>query len=148
MSVVLRQSHGFEGLFPHREEFDSRRPAVAHGPNMRDSYLDGRATTPGSGAHEQEDDDLIAALEELLRLSHGFLERSELILKNALDFLTSAIRPTQGVNVRHLVFEVRMGCAKCGIPVSAIGGLVQGAKRLNVCLRHRPRSIPQAQESA
>ena len=83
MSVLLRQPHGFEGLLPHRKEFEAGSLAVTHRPKMCDTYLDRRATAPGSGSYPHEHHDLIATLEELLRLRNYFLERFQFILKGA-----------------------------------------------------------------
>jgi hypothetical protein len=50
--------------------------------------------------------------------------------------------------IRRLELEGRMHVGEDAIPITAIGGFVPEANRLNVGLRHCPRSIPQAQESA
>src|SRR3954451_9921622 len=98
---------------------------------MCDSYLDCRAAAPGSGANQQEHDDLIAVLEELFRLSDRFLERSQLILEDTPHFVPPTIRPGKGVTIRYLILEVRRDLPKPGIPVPAAHDLVHGAKRLD-----------------
>jgi hypothetical protein len=148
VSVLLRQPHGFEGVLAHRESFAPCSLAVAHGPKMRDSYFDRRAAAPGSKTPQRKYHDSIIALEELFGFKEHFLERLSLIFKELPDFLRPAVRPGEGHLIRCLPFEVRMHSAKGAIPVTAVGGFVRSAKRLNICLRHRPRSIPQAQESA
>ena len=148
MSVLLRQPYGLKSVLAHRKELETGSLAVTHGPKMCDTYLDSRAAAPGSGSYPQEYHDLIATQEELFWLRGHFLERFQFILKRAPDILAPAICSSPGIPIRNLVFEVRVRITKGGIPVSTTDGLVHPAERLNVCLRHGPRSIPQAQESA
>jgi hypothetical protein len=101
---------------------------------MCDSYLDCRAAAPGSGAHQQEHDDLIAVLEELFRLRDRFLERSQLILEDTPHFVPPTICPSKGVTIWYLILKVRGDRPEPGIPVPAAYDPVHGAKRLDIRL--------------
>src|SRR5918994_7777204 len=145
---LLPQPGGFEGLLTYREEFASERLAVAHRPQMSGSVLHHRATAPWSGAPSKEHNDLVATFEELFWLDDHFLERLKHLVVEPLVFLGAAICTGERVTVGHLQFEVGMHPAKDPIPVSTADRLVSGAKRLKVCLRHRPPSIPLGLPSA
>src|SRR4029079_11177222 len=90
--VLLRQPYGLKRVLAHRKELETGSLAVTHGPKMCDTYLDSRATAPGSGSYPHEYHDLIATQEELFWLRGHFLERFQFILKRAPDIVAPAIR--------------------------------------------------------
>ena len=148
MSVLLRQAGGFEGTLSPRKDLELRRLSVSHRPNVCGPPFDKRGASRWSGALQKEHNDLVVTLEEGFRLDTHPLEWAEEILKgsprsfhagNSLDIQTSA---------GGFQLEVAMRHAEDGIPVLATHGCVLIAERLEGFLRHRPRSIPQAQESA
>jgi hypothetical protein len=144
VSVLLRQAQSFESLLAHCEYLAPDSLAIADRPKMPNSYLDYRPAVLGSRAYSHEYHDPIIAFEERFRLNANFLEGLPLFLEEADELLTAPVCPSKRVPLCRFPFEIRMETPKRGIPVSSADGLVPGANRLNVCLRHRLRSISKA----
>ena len=146
MSVLLRQSHGFEGfrLFVGKESLQPFNEAVVvegedgeAGDVQRDSAS--RSSAGEMVAHK----DLAAVGREIKRLESLVLEGiwfHPLAQRGRASNRRLASEPDK--------LDVGMNSPHYRLKVAAIERLVDGPQHLDVLLRHRPRSIPQAQESA
>jgi hypothetical protein len=148
VSVLLRQADGCEGLFGLPKDLATGEFAVADRPYMPASYLDHGAAASRSKAHNRDDGNLIATLKELLGFGYDLLKRLEQVLEILPDLVAPVVGGAEGVALRQLQCEVWKRVAASDVPVLTANGVVDSTKHLDVRLRHRPRSIPQAQESA
>ena len=147
MSVLLRQPYGFEGLHVVREIFDSENLALADRIDLSPLQVSIRATAPAMPNETHRDPVAsrsevadrfylvgVPGLAEMLELTHDRLPT----YKRA--WLGPPLRrPHDGVWVVQLTN---------GIHVPRVPCLEGRSHDLHVLLRHRPRSIPQLQESA
>ena len=148
MSVLLGEPRSLERCPRLQEGFAAGGLTVAHRPEVPDPRLHQCGAAGGTSAGQNKDDDLIVPCEELRWLEGHLSERLRLFIEEPPDFLGTAICPGAEDSARRYPFEVRMSVGNSCIPIVSADRLVDNAQSLNVCLRHRPRSIPQAQESA
>ena len=153
MSVLLRQPHGFEGLGRIHVDMPSDDPPPSKLPNVRDRFVDLHIALLAVAACLNDGHDVITAVDE----AHGDV----VDVPEDLEYLPPAAREAVVTVERSLGSEE--GCAlpdldawieelqKLWIGQAFRPGeklVVEPGNRLHVLLRHRPRSIPQAQESA
>ena len=148
MSVLLRQPHGFEGRSTFGVDHQSYYLATSHCRDVRGTRLRLHATSFSCSANVNEDHDLIAHVEESL----GFHPQVVPNLKEALHqppyFFVTATNTDVEAALGQVHLDVGVKGLKEGINVAAIPRLESLARELHVLPGHRPRSIPQAQESA
>jgi len=145
---LLRQDNGFEGLLP--------RSVLAHFHNLPVPILvhenfvnyDVGDTASGVATHARNRDHVLASIDVFLDLDLNIgkeFQPPSGHVQNGLMALKGTGLGLVGDGPPHdLSIKVRQPCIK----VTAIESLGCIAVDLNVLLRHRPRSIPQAQESA
>ena len=147
MSVLLGQPQGFEGVLPRLVHDHPLDCSVADCPHIdaTSSHLD--SATPlhvlGTGDYYE-----ITGFDEFVGLQpSGFPGLAELRHdpSKLIKAEYAAVRPDRP---RHVDLGARSRVFERGIPVLAVERVVPGLDDLHVLLRHRPRSIPQAQESA
>src|SRR6266496_3774868 len=90
----------------------------------------------------QRDQNSVVELQELPGQNGDLFERSPKFGKEATNRLGSAVSAGNRILIWRYQLEVRPRIMECGIPVSAAYRFVYGAKRLNVCLRHRVAQYP------
>src|SRR3954447_11459972 len=111
---------------------------------MRKSHLDLGAASAGTKLHQQKHQDPAVQIQELLRLNGHLFECSPELSEEAANLLTPSIGPGNRILIGRDQLEVGPRITERGIPVAAAYRVIYGAKRLDVCIRHRARSIPQA----
>ncbi len=149
MSVLLRQPDGFQGvrvvpISPHPHD-----PAAVHRPHGGNALVHDEATLSASAADPEEGDHVIAGIDYLLDVGFNLLER----LEPPRDGVSDVLEATSGAPVAPksrnvLPFDVRVVQLAERLPVALPLCFEHGPDNLHVLLRHRPRSIPQAQEPA
>jgi hypothetical protein len=149
VSVLLRQSGGFEGSFSGRVLLDMGDLPV---PNTEDPgllpFLEGDAASSASTTPAQRNHYSITCLNEILRpiplLVHDFIERGQKVSYAVMASISLGVRKVRANLPLHVGGkEVEDG----SWPLLLKRGK-QNSHKLHVLLQHRPRSIPQPQESA
>ena len=87
---------------------------------------------------QHTDHDSLTHPQERLRLDDHLFERLPPVLEKAPDLVVASMCSYE----LRFQLDVWMRRSDENIPIPATGGLECGAKRLNVCVGHRPRSIP------
>ena len=152
MSVLLRQPHGFEGFGVIPEELDDATILPLRTRARRRSISDVRLRRRWPAPRQMSrDDDSVAGVDEVADRFHGVGVPG--LAHAARTSRMTASRPTKGPGSGQPLAEVaRSTSGSCssanGIHVARVPRLEGGSHDLHVLLRHRPRSIPQAQESA
>src|SRR4051794_13770221 len=141
VSVLLRQPHGFEGLRLVVVVVDPRDLAVSESGDDGVLALDANATSAPSGPHNDERNDLIARVNEALKLHRVALEGLAPV-RQPLGVPGEAV-----IGARILdVVVVDLNLTVDDIPKRPTGPVemvMESAGDFDVLLRHRPRSIPQ-----
>ena len=157
MSVLLRQAHGFQCLCSLRENHHPNGFVVTKGPHMSYPSVSFYATSSAAGAHLDEDDNLAAGrFKEPLRFEAEVVKR----LLHLTEGLAECVGPSEdarraddaGGLVKLKVGSDQASAVACRDHLPHDLGnsepLIGHAEPVDVLLRHRPRSIPQLQESA
>jgi hypothetical protein len=110
---------------------------------MSDTLLDICFAASGSKPDQQEYKDPVAQVDELFRRDPDLVERGPQFVEEASNHIDPTVCTRDGAQFRGRQFEVRMRVTKSGVPVTATDRFVNGVKGLDVCLRHRRRSIAQ-----
>src|SRR4051812_29247837 len=138
---LLRQPHGFEGLRLVVVVVDPRDLAVSESGDDGVLALDANATSAPSGPHNDERNDLIARVNEALKLHRVALE-GRAPVRQPLGVPGEAVI---GARIRDVVV-VDLNLTVDDIPKRPTGPVemvMESAGDFDVLLRHRPRSIPQ-----
>ena len=143
MSILLRQPHGFEGVLPLLTKAAMHDAPVTDRPHKGRAHcdLDSIPAPVIAGIRRRY---LIASFGELVYLGpNGFPQPEELVQEGAylIKFEYAAHRADCAGEVE---LEVRVQLLERALPVSPVDGVANGPHDLQVLLRHRPRSIPQA----
>jgi hypothetical protein len=152
-SVWLRHPHGFEGLGSARIHLYSHGPSiVSKSPNLREAGARDVGSAPRTApTNGSEDDDVIASVDYLLELDAEVIKGSTPGFPETNDALGSTIRLVRravGELKGNPPLDVRVK-AFCGSgEVSPVERFVTSANPVDSFPGHRPRSIPQSQESA
>src|SRR5690242_21923401 len=91
---------------------------------------------------------LITHLDEFVELDPKGLPARGEFLPNTLNLIKSEDAAPRTECPREVLLEARSRVLERGVPVPAVDGVDCSLDDLHVLLRHRPLSIPQAQESA
>ena len=148
VSVLLRQPRSFEGLVPASEVFRSHNSPVPHGvaDGLRTLNLNPVASL---GAKAKEHDHLLATVNDLLDIKDDLLPACAELLPELRDAIVSVIgRFEAGKSAGCMPLHLGMERFQPGIKVASVPRYKGGSHDLHILLRHRRRSIPQAQESA
>ena len=150
MSVVLRLAGGFEGSFATAVNLDADDLSVPDPVEVRNCRLNGRFTSSATavvrGYHEHH----VAKVPCLLDIKPiAALETAEPVRKPPAHGVRSPEDATleEGI-IRNHEFDVIGPVAGNPREVPLVCRTKLGPDDCKVLLRHRPRSIPQAQESA
>ena len=141
MSVLLRQPHGFEGLgavtvFPRLGDLPTSQRK-----NVELVLFEGNATGPSATGEVNADDDSVAGVDELLWL-HLKLSELEDLREVLHAGIAAAMRSAPERIVRSVPpHRVRIRQLDHGLEIAPIERVQAAAHKLNVLLRHRPRSI-------
>ena len=146
---VLWEAQIAEHFFPMDVSLEVDDPAVAPPAQMsgRRGHA-GTALLPTPSEH-MECDRVFAKIEEDLRLKAKF--PSEDVLKISMpppDAVVTVVDAAAGHRDGRVEFDRRIAAGDERLHVPRIERFVRATVEINVLLRHRPRSIPQAQESA
>ena len=148
MSVLLRQPHGFECLFSRSEPDRSHDESISHGPDTEYPLFEPCTAAPASTNDSWAHDDLLVVIDDLIDLDPVVLQLPEELLerpeKTGVAMVDLRIRKVKKI----VPFDVRSKPREGGFRVAAVERFSNAPRDLHVLLRHRPRSIPQAQESA
>ena len=153
MNVLLRQSHGFEGLLlvvVVRDFFDLAGPQLANR-RIVPGKLDAASLAPGTH-QEQADGSVLAHRPDLHVLQAPTFPTLHPDPDPFADTVVSSVAPGIKTDVQVLYLNGGVHLSEDRLPV--VAGLRprkpfdKPTNYLHVLLRHRPRSIPQAQESA
>ena len=148
MSALLRQPHGFEGFFSIKKASNPRQLGVLHFDDVEDDALDGKsATTPTRGQMHAYKHRVACFVNELLGRPLPALDRFRSGFHPAPQFVVATINGCIGHLGNFMQLGIDADISKPGIEIEATQGFVAPPDVLQI-LRHRPRSIPQAQESA
>ena len=148
VSILLRQAHGFEGLLPPREATEPDASAVANGEHMSDRLFKWHRTALQLAVLMNEDQDaVIVQLDEPL----GVETQPAVGVKPHLGELENLRPPgeAQGGSVTHdIPLDIGVDELRESLHAALVDSRVRPASNLDTLERHRPGSIPQAQESA
>jgi hypothetical protein len=152
VSVLLRQPGGFEGSVLVREPLYANDAAVPHGPYVPDVPACLRATLPPPAPDGERAEHLISGVDERMDLDMSIVELPQ------EDFHDAPYSFWPSLHVRkvgdedpgghELELRRRIRQRKRAFEVASVQGLDSSPHQFHVLLRHRPRSIPQAQTSA
>ena len=149
MSVLLRQTHGFEGLTCLVVAVNRADLSLAEEKDIACPDCRGHAACATSAHHARDHHNSI------IRFEDGFHFDSE--SQSPDPFVGEASQALMATELgSHHVgeapdqppFSIICMTRKPGVEIAVIERLKGAADGLNVLLRHRPRSIPQVQESA
>ena len=147
MSVLLRQPHGCEGLGVIPGQLQTNEPSVAD--RVEAGHLQVQVRTVAYAMPHQPHYDSVANVDEITDRFQsvgipGVADVQHLLHDSLSPHLRPRLRPTVRVS------QDRVGVEQFtpGIHVPGVPRLDGGSHYVDVLLRHRPRSIPQAQESA
>jgi hypothetical protein len=149
VSVLLREPYGFEGLSAIQVRAPLDHFAVMQRQYMAHRGIDVYTAAASRASVSREHKDTIAThLDELLRYRLEVVEGRMHLANRAQHPFAAVIAALATTDLVRLVpddfgiKDVEFG------PSAAVEPLVEPPHDLHVLLRHRPRSIPQAQESA
>ena len=142
MSVLLRQRRGFEGFGVACEVAEAKNPAVSKCGQLRDLSAEVQSGDPARSGEFAQRQDRIAEVADVVISS----------LQLKVDFEALPKPPDSGVPSKLLQergpLDLGVEVPDPRVAVVAIPRFEGRSYDLHVLLRHRPRSIPQAQESA
>jgi hypothetical protein len=148
-SVLLRQPYGFERLVP-RVEGAPPNALPAPPPGYVPDRLLGRCVaTSAAAALAQERERHVSKVVRLDNLGGEAGKDTEQVFQPPADsvvavIVIAALQRSRAWDDLHIIVRE---CHK-GVEVAPVEGVNGSADKVHVLLRHRPRSIPQAQESA
>jgi hypothetical protein len=148
VSVSLRQPHGFEGFGSVTVLARFGDLSVSQSEYMELVLFEGGAAGPAATDQVNSDDNAVARIDELLRLR---LKLS--VLEDLRKMLHTGVAAAMRSGPPRIVRPIpphggRIGQLNHCREVASVERIKPLAHQLHVLLRHRPRSIPQAQESA
>jgi hypothetical protein len=151
VSVLLGQADGFEGRSDFgdaKAHLHPRQLAIAKFPQTGEAIANPNIASGHWTREMPQSNDLLAAVIELVDLQSPIAQPLPLLSQHSGERVdaTPSARLNRGGGVDELVFRITEG--KQLLEVLAVPGVYRTANRVHVLLRHRPRSIPQAQESA
>ena len=145
MSVLLRQAGGFEGAGHILENLPPDDPAPAQSHYLGKPLVEWSAAASSTAPFAHRQDNAGPCVYELLRFEAVVLPRAPVATRSFDDRIAPDVH---AVMVQHRSIA--------GVPNDVIveqrpkgfRTFNSAANQFHVLLRHRPRSIPQAQESA
>jgi hypothetical protein len=147
MSVLLRQPGGFEGFLLGVKV----APPDALPTPPTDSYPElpfkGHVATAAVSASAQGGDRHVSKIAQFDNVDGVVGKSVEQVLPQAPNSLVAVIAAFQGGEERVGLHLLVHQCQK-GTKVTPVEGVIESVVQVQVLPRHRPRSIPQAQESA
>ncbi len=147
VSVLLRQAHGFEGCCPIPVVLVTHHQAVSDSRDAGHLSAHGQAIAPASVEREVREDSL-ASVTQLVNLDRERLPGLSEVLPEPFEAVVAVIDGIKaGKQTRSHILEVAMKNGQYGVHVASVPRFDPPAHQLHVLLRHRPRSIPQAQEA-
>ncbi len=151
MSGLLRKPGSFEGLLGIEIGPKQECLAILDLGHERQGRvgLDAACLTPCAGAADR--DESVSQIPDLrhldVDLAEGLVEVSEHLADSVVSSKHSLFPSQQGVQ-RRVPLHLGIELLQQRFDVSAVARLESALESLDVLLRHRQRSIPQAQESA
>ena len=148
--ILLGEPHGFEGRGRIHVSLDTNDASAAHFEDDRRLGLELDSAAPPAPVFALQHDNAIAGVDEVLRLEAALIPCIEVLFLEDLHELFRATRDPALLKAADgaTELEIRIDQLRHAVPIASQGGVVRAAHYLHVLLRHRPRSIPQAQESA
>jgi hypothetical protein len=148
VSVLLRQPHGFEGLGLLLVDNQPNSLVAAKGPYPGDVVVHLQATGPATPLSTDEDQDLAALrLKKPLSFEPQIVKRLGQLTQGPVERVTP-MEDTGRVDDGRGLVHLEVGGKEIGAEFSGpVERLKPGPKSIDVLLRHRPRSIPQAHAS-
>ena len=146
MSVLHRKPHGFEGVGVGPEVLDHDRPAPAKRHDIGD--LDSRVRSATDAVQHVMPDDPVAGFDQADCLQFTGVPGGAELLEEPQDRIPAEVRSGLRPFVDRSHDDIRVVRIPKTFPIPPGPRLGPGSHDLHVFLRHRPRSIAQAQESA
>ena len=151
MSVLLRQPHGFEGSPLRQVGLEVRDLSIAKPPDVDLAICGLRTTCLSFSDLSHDHDGHVSCIDCFLDLYVPIEHRGELT-EQVLCRLASAnggyVRKTTSCSPLELGIRNLVSGGESSLKASLVESFIASPNDLHVLLRHRPRSIPQAQEPA
>jgi hypothetical protein len=149
-ALLLRQPHGFEDLTFGLEGLDPDHEAVSDCVHVPKSPLHLRSACLAPATQPETHDDVVSRVDERLWMGFESLERLQPFPPELSHTLVTVIGVVLELKRAGVVLpnDVRVVERKQCLRVVALHRRPNTTDDLYVLLRHRPRSIPQRQESA
>jgi hypothetical protein len=148
VSVLLRQPGGFKSGFAIVEPLQADDLSAVERPEVLLVETDFYAALVPAGPERHEGEYLVARVDQFVWFVRILYEDGI----KGLDDCGQALAPTASTRLDRIVgineLELLAHKVERPLPFAAIPRLVSSSHDLHVLPRHRPRSIPQAQESA
>jgi hypothetical protein len=151
VSVLLRQPHGFEGLARIVISVPLDDLSFPEAPDRSTKKFNGGGTACDRCVEPGERDEFLARFDELLLIDADTLEGREPVRAEAAHAcVTTEVAFSEYVReaTDELEFNLGVRHLQDALDVGLIESAAASLNYVNLLLRHRPRSIPQAQESA
>jgi hypothetical protein len=147
VSVLLRQAHGFESLLERCIGRDLHDPIVLESQGMSLAKIGHHTAAASTRTKSDDDGRTVVTLHDPLDLNLDPLPRCAKVLPKLAHAVVCTIdRREVGKGAAGPKHDLRIERLQEPFQIGFAPGLVVSANQ--VFLRHRPRSIPQVQESA
>jgi hypothetical protein len=147
VSVLLRQSHGFEGLRMSQKVADANDLPRSKVKDFSDFLTELDAGRPGGQVHVTEREDRLAEVAELLGpIGEAFPRLAAVLPPNLSGAVMTSVGSCLSLKAwldRRVPLDVGIELGQKGVQIIGIPRLDGALDGLHVLLRHRPRSIPQ-----
>src|SRR6266581_14161 len=148
MSILPRQTCGFEGFIPRGESAPEHRFPPTDGPDMEQAHVYPSAALTTNAGDSDRHDYVISSVDEFLRLDVVSLERIESIPHGLYEAFVAVVGVAGRESER--VRRLHVGIENLQYPrdIAAHEGPVARLHQFHVLLRHRPHSISPCQEES
>jgi hypothetical protein len=147
VSVLLRQPHGFEGFF-HRPVLPAfNDETISDSAHEHVSIVDADPAVAHTTSDHRRGDYVVALVTYLEQVELDLGKRLYESAQKLLVGITANVRAWVRLVCAGVVNQARVERGQIEV-AGRVPGVEEPARVLHVLLRHRPRSIPQAQESA